>query len=180
MCAGHWQWFSQQTVKRWRNPLFFSGVTAAILASSSKETKSKEIKTDYANDVLFTFRLEKVIFYYYFFTLFKCYQLYFSELLLDGHGNPYKEGHKIKNEKYAKTLEIIQQDPESFYNGSLAKKISRDMSNINSNVSQSDLRNYTTVTREALKGDLSNMTMYLSPPPSSGAVLALILNILKG
>ena len=121
-----------------------------------------------------------MIFYYYFFTLFKCYQLCFSELLLDEDGNPYKKGHKIKNEKYAKTLEIVQQDPESFYNGSLAKKISRDMSNIKSNVSQSDLRNYTTEIRKALKGDLSNMTMYLSPPPSSGAVLALILNILKG
>ena len=113
-------------------------------------------------------------------TLFEYERFYFRELLLDKDNNTYKEGDNITNEKYAKTLEIIQQDPESFYNGSLAKNISRDMRNINSTVSQSDLRNYTTVTREALKGDLSNMTMYLSPPPSSGAVLALILNILKG
>ncbi|XP_029191513.2 glutathione hydrolase 1 proenzyme-like isoform X2 [Acropora millepora] len=103
-----------------------------------------------------------------------------SELLLDKDGKPYEKGRKIKNKKYAKTLEIIQQDPESFYNGRLAKSILRDMSNINSKVSQSDLKNYTTVNREPLKGSLSNMTMYLSPPPSSGAVLALIFNILKG
>ena len=119
--------------------------------------------------------------YYLFFSLHLNYdQLCFRELLLDEDGNPHKKGDNITNKKYAKTLEIIQQDPESFYNGSLAKNISRDMGNINSTVSQSDLGNYTTEIRDALKGDLSNMTMYLSPPPSSGAVLALILNILKG
>ena len=133
----------------------------------------------YANDVS-TCKTVILLLFLVFFTLFECDQLYFRELLLDKDNNPHKKGDTITNKKYAKTLEIIQQDPESFYNGSLAKKISRDMSNINSTVSQSDLRNYTTVTREALKGDLSDMTMYLSPPPSSGAVLALILNILKG
>ena len=116
----------------------------------------------------------------FFGTLFEYELLYFSELLLDKDGKPYETGRKIKNKKYARTLEIIQQDPESFYNGSLAKNISRDMSNINSTVSKCDLQNYTTVNREPLKGNLSNMTMYLSPPPSSGAVLALIMNILKG
>ena len=75
---------------------------------------------------------------------------------------------------------MIQNDPESFYNGSLARKIARDMTKIYSKVSRSDLKKYNTEIRKPLKGDLSNMTMYLSPPPSSGAVLALILNILKG
>jgi len=102
------------------------------------------------------------------------------ELLLDKNGKPYKKGQRITNEKYAETLEMIQKDPESFYNGSLARKIARDMTKIYSKVSRSDLKKYNTEIRKPLKGDLSNMTMYLSPPPSSGAVLALILNILKG
>ena len=42
---------------------------AGILASSIKETKSNEIKTAYANDVLFTFRLVKVIFFIIIFSL---------------------------------------------------------------------------------------------------------------
>ena len=75
---------------------------------------------------------------------------------------------------------MIQKNPESFYSGSLADRIARDMKNITSKVSRSDLQKYNTKIREPLKEDLSNMTMYLSPPPSSGAVLALILNILKG
>ncbi|XP_068677719.1 glutathione hydrolase 1 proenzyme-like [Montipora foliosa] len=102
------------------------------------------------------------------------------ELLLDKEGNPYKQGQIIRNEQYAKTLEILQNDPKSFYNGSLAKNISRDMSHINSKVSPKDLRQYEAVTRKPLKGELLNMTMFLTPPPSSGAVLALILNTLKG
>ena len=106
--------------------------------------------------------------------------LYFSELLLDKDGKPYKKGDTITNKKYAKTLEIIQQDPESFYSGNLAQNISRDMIKIYSKVSRPDLKKYKIEIREPLKGNLSNMPMYLSPPPSSGAVLALILNILKG
>ena len=75
---------------------------------------------------------------------------------------------------------MIQNDPESFYSGSLANKIVRDMTKIYSKVTRSDLKKYNTEIRKPLKGNLPNMTMYLSPPPSSGAVLALILNILKG
>ena len=131
----------------------------------------------YANDVS---TCKTFILLLFFFTFSEYDQLYFRELLLDKDNNTYKEGDTITNKKYARTLEIIQQKPESFYNGSLAKNIWRDMRNINSTVSRRDLRNYRAVIREPKKGNLSNMTMYLSPPPSSGAVLALILNILKG
>ena len=47
-------------------------------------------------------------------------------------------------------------------------------------VTAEDLRNYDTEKREPLEGELSDMKMYLTPPPTSGAVLGLILNILKG
>ena len=152
-----------------------------IFALLNKETKSSEFIFFYANDVLFTFRLVEVLVYCFFFSLHLNYdQLCFRELLVHKNGKLHTEGKQIKNKKYAKTLEIIQQDPESFYNGNLAENILRDMSTINSNISRRDLRNYKIEIREPLKGNLSNMSMYLSPPPSSGAVLALILNILKG
>jgi len=102
------------------------------------------------------------------------------ELLFDKNGKPHKKGDKIKNEKYAKTLEKIQDDPESFYNGLLAKDIARDIRRAKGIVSESDLSAYQTVEREPLEGELSDMKMYVTPPPSSGAVLGLILNILKG
>ena len=83
------------------------------------------------------------------------------------------------------TLEIIQKDPESFYSGGLAKNISEDMMRIpksrnQGKVTEDDLRNYQTIKREPLESKLSGMKMYLTPPPTSGAVLGLILNILKG
>ena len=112
----------------------------------------------------------------------------FRELLIDKNGEPYKENDIITNKKYANTLEEIQEDPETFYNGQLAQKIVQDMRLVpkrgnrtdKGKVTLNDLGEYQTVTREPLKGNLSGMTMYLTPPPTSGAVLALILNILKG
>ena len=101
-------------------------------------------------------------------------------MLIDKDGKPYKEGHNITNKKYAKTLEIIQKDPESFYTAKLAQMIAEDMDVIKGNVTLDDLKKYKTVERKPLESELSNMNMYLTPPPSSGAVLALILNILKG
>ena len=123
-----------------------------------------------------------VIFAFSFFYSFYYYALFvsFSELLLDKNGKPYEKGTKIKNEKYAKTLEIIRDYPESFYNGSLAKNISQDIRELNGQVTEQDLSNYTTVIREPLESELEGMKMLLTPPPTSGAVLGLILNILKG
>ena len=91
-----------------------------------------------------------------------------------------KEGDVIKNEKYAKTLERVRDDPESFYNGALASDIIRDLKKVNGMVTDSDLRDYRPITRDPYQRELSGMKMYLTPPPTSGAVLGLILNILQG
>ena len=106
---------------------------------------------------------------------------------MDKNGKPYKKGTIIKNEKYAMTLEKIRDDPYSFYNGSLAKMISQDIriripryQERKGRVTEQDLRNYQTVIREPLESELAGMKMLLTPPPTSGAVLGLILNILKG
>ena len=84
------------------------------------------------------------------------------------------------------TLEKIRDNPESFYNGPLAKSISQDITERipdepkKGQVTEEDLRNYQTEIREPLEGELAGMKMHLTPPPTSGAVLGLILNILKG
>ena len=92
----------------------------------------------------------------------------------------------IKNEKYAMTLEQIRDHPEYFYNGPLAKSISQDIriripdEQRKGQVTEQDLMNYQTVIREPLEMELAGMKTLLTPPPTSGAVLGLILNILKG
>ena len=78
------------------------------------------------------------------------------------------------------TLEKIRDDPESFYNGPLAKMISQDIREFEGQVTEQDLKDYQTKIREPLESKLAGMKMLLTPPPTSGAVLGLILNILKG
>ena len=84
------------------------------------------------------------------------------------------------------TLEKIRDDPYSFYNGSLAKMISQDVriripdEQRKGQITEQDLRNYQTEIREPLESELKGMKMFLTPPPTSGAVLGLVLNILKG
>ena len=84
------------------------------------------------------------------------------------------------------TLEIIRDDPESFYNGPLAESISQDIriripeKERKGQVTEDDLSKYETKIREPLEMELAGMKMLLTPPPTSGAVLGLILNILKG
>ena len=124
-------------------------------------------------------------FYYFYYYVFLCLT-YFSELLLDKNGKPHKKGTKIKNEKYAMTLEQIRDHPEHFYNGPLAESISQDITiripdkERKGQVTEDDLKNYQTEIREPLEMELAGMKMLLTPPPTSGAVLGLILNILKG
>ena len=74
----------------------------------------------------------------------------------------------------------MQNHPKSFYSGPLASAIVKDIKEVNGTVTKDDLRSYTSIPRTPYKVKLSGMKMYLTPPPTSGAVLALILNILKG
>ena len=108
---------------------------------------------------------------------------FFSELLLVDNKRLVKKGDVIKNEKYATTLERVRDDPESFYDtsdGELGREIISDLQKVSGKVTDRDLRDYRPITRESYQRELSGMKMYLTPPPTSGAVLGLILNILKG
>ena len=77
----------------------------------------------------------------------------------------------------------MRDDPESFYDtsdGELGREIISDLQKVSGKVTDRDLRDYRPITRESYQRELSGMKMYLTPPPKSGAVLGLILNILKG
>ena len=77
----------------------------------------------------------------------------------------------------------MRDDPESFYDtsdGELGREIISDLQKVSGKVTDRDLRDYRPITRESYQRELSGMKMYLTPPPTSGAVLGLILNILKG
>ncbi|XP_053389957.1 glutathione hydrolase 1 proenzyme-like [Mercenaria mercenaria] len=96
-------------------------------------------------------------------------------------GDLYKEGDVMYRPRLARTLEIIADDPHSFYNGSLAENITQDIRDAGGIITQDDLANYTAPVKRPLVFKMhDNMTVYSPPPPSSGAVYQFILNILKG
>ena len=103
------------------------------------------------------------------------------QLLLDEEGNLKKLGEVIKNPELAATLEKIRDNPNSFYNGSLAEDIAKDMEANQGIITSDDLQNYQAQTDKVpVEGQLGDWTWYTTPPPSSGLVLTMILNILKG
>lgn len=102
------------------------------------------------------------------------------ELFVDKKGNLRQLGDNVTNLQYARSLEVIRDNPESFYNGSLASKIVRDIRKRGGIITLQDLREYKVIRRKAIINQLNDMTWYTAPPPASGPVITLILNILKG
>ena len=91
-----------------------------------------------------------------------------------------KLGTVLKMPKYARTLETIRDYPDSFYSGELAKSIVKDIQDGGGIITLEDLKNYTAKVRIPLSDTMGDLRWYTNPPPGSGAVLSMILNILKG
>ncbi|XP_048589503.1 glutathione hydrolase 1 proenzyme isoform X2 [Nematostella vectensis] len=89
-------------------------------------------------------------------------------------------GEKMTNPQLAVTLEKIRDDPHSFYNGCLANDIVRDVKKAGGIITLKDLAAYSPKWKKALASDVGDLNMYTTPPPSSGAVITMILNILRG
>ena len=104
----------------------------------------------------------------------------FRELLFEEDGEIKKLGQIIKMPKFAKTLETIRDDPEDFYTGQLAKDIAKEVQDGGGIITAEDLMNYKVKVKKPLSGEMFGYKWYSTPPPGSGAVLNLILNILKG
>ncbi|PAA85372.1 hypothetical protein BOX15_Mlig010592g1 [Macrostomum lignano] len=97
-------------------------------------------------------------------------------------GKPYKEGDVLVDTKLADTMDKIANNPQSFYNGSLADDIVQEVLSAGGNITKNDLLNYRPRRLTPLTATLSSkgLTLYSLPPPSSGAVLSLILGIMDG
>uniref|UniRef100_A0A3Q4HCS0 Gamma-glutamyltransferase 5a n=1 Tax=Neolamprologus brichardi TaxID=32507 RepID=A0A3Q4HCS0_NEOBR len=98
------------------------------------------------------------------------------ELYLDKNGNLLKTGDTVKFEKLADTLEMIANEgPDVFYNGTIAKNLISDIQDAGIIRRDSSFK-----VTEAWNISLGDYKMYFPPPPAGGALLSLILNIMKG
>ena len=102
--------------------------------------------------------------------------------LLAPDGSLLKEGNILKRPLYGKFLrQIGQLGTDYFYNGSLTEEMAKELQdNYGSILTVQDFHDYESIERQAIKSEFNGYTLLSTPPPGSGAVIALILNILEG
>uniref|UniRef100_A0A3Q3AFW1 Gamma-glutamyltransferase 5a n=1 Tax=Kryptolebias marmoratus TaxID=37003 RepID=A0A3Q3AFW1_KRYMA len=102
------------------------------------------------------------------------------KLFSDKKGNLLKIGGTVKFEKLADTLEIIANNgADSFYSGKIAEDLVHDVQQAGGILTLQDLAMYKVNVTDAWTVPLGEYQMYIPPPPAGGAVLSLVLNILK-
>ncbi|XP_032253481.1 glutathione hydrolase 5 proenzyme isoform X1 [Phoca vitulina] len=81
----------------------------------------------------------------------------------------------------AATLETVATEgAEAFYTGTLGQTLLEDIANQGSSLTPQDLASFQPEVVDALEMPLGDYTLYSPPPPAGGAILSLILNVLKG
>ncbi|XP_053639980.2 scoloptoxin SSD14 isoform X2 [Cherax quadricarinatus] len=95
-------------------------------------------------------------------------------------GKVFQEGDTMRRPQLARTLRLLQQDPDSLYTGSLAKDLAKDLGDLDSSLELQDLRSYSSVWKKPVSVSLQhgNLTMYSVGPPGSGLTLGFLLNLL--
>ena len=99
----------------------------------------------------------------------------------DADDQPLAVGHLLKNPDYAATLEIIADDPNAFYTGSIADEIVAvtQLQPRASGMTRQDIEQFSAVKRSALCSDYRTMKVCGPPPPSSWLAVAMILGIIE-
>ena len=91
-----------------------------------------------------------------------------------------RKGDLLVNRQLAITLERIGNDPDSFYTGNMADDIANDISSQQGIITKKDLRSYSVEVKKAINTSIGDHKLFTSGLPSSGILLAFILNVLKG
>ncbi|XP_040275606.1 LOW QUALITY PROTEIN: glutathione hydrolase 5 proenzyme [Bufo bufo] len=95
-------------------------------------------------------------------------------------GKVLKAGNPVNFTQLAHTLQTVADEGiDSFYSGSIAKKMIEDLRRQDSTLTLEDLKNYKAQIVRPLNVSLGNYMLYTPPPPAGGALLSFILNILE-
>lgn len=104
-----------------------------------------------------------------------------AALFLRG-GQVPAQGTLMRNEDYARTLELIAREgADGFYRGAYARRLVAGVRKAGGIWTERDLAEYRVVEREPIRIRHRGFEIVTAPPPSSGGVaLATILNVLEG
>jgi gamma-glutamyltranspeptidase len=104
-----------------------------------------------------------------------------AKIFLPGGKMP-KPGDRFVNKDYAETLKVLAKEGgDSFYRGSIARRIAEDMSANGGIITVEDLAQYRAMERVPLSGRYRGHMIYSAPPPvSTGLQMVETLQILDG
>jgi gamma-glutamyltranspeptidase len=101
-----------------------------------------------------------------------------ARIFLPGGRLP-KAGERFTNPDYARTLRTIAADPQSFYRGTIARRIADDLEANGGIITYEDLAQYRAIARKPVTGAYRGHEIFSAPPPvSAGASLIETLQIL--
>ncbi|KAG9354690.1 hypothetical protein JZ751_001403 [Albula glossodonta] len=104
-----------------------------------------------------------------------------QELFCHKNKTAKKIGEKTRFLKLAETMEIIaKQGPDTFYTGDIARSLIQDVQEAGGNLTLEDLKLFKAQVTDAWNISLGDYTMHFPPPPAGGAIVAFILNVMKG
>lgn len=91
-------------------------------------------------------------------------------------------GDILKRPTYARTLRIIANagNADPMYKGVLGEQMVKDVNAHGGQFMMDDFKNYKVRFRDAIEQPFGKGKIITTPPPTSGPVLSLVLNILKG
>lgn len=100
-------------------------------------------------------------------------------------GDVYKTHEILKRPILGNTLKVIaEHGADALYSGNLTQSLVDDIRSCGGIISEEDLQQYKALHKSAvtveLKDELETRVLHTAPPPGSGLILALILNILNG
>lgn len=90
--------------------------------------------------------------------------------IFTNQGKLIESGDRLIQTDLAKTLQIIAKNPDSFYQGSIAELIAKDMKRNGGLITKQDLETYKTVWRSPVCRAFQTWEVCSMPPPSSGGV----------
>lgn len=87
----------------------------------------------------------------------------------------------LKFPKLAETMETIaEQGANAFYTGSIGRDLIQDIKALGGTLTMEDLKSFKVRLEDAWTLPLGDYQMHIPPPPAGGAMLAFILNLMKG